>query len=197
MQGLGDNSGVLAGCAEDSVTLSRVTVEGAVTKSGSNLGGFIGYATGRLFADGCRLFLQLEGDRYVGGLLGLMENGTLKVSDFSNLHDDYTPGLFTINASRYVGGLVGGLGASDFEIRDVTLHHTISEQEKDIRVIHADKGTLGGLIGWAGILRPSSLTAVKMLLLRSPPPAVMWEGSLACPTFSPTSRCRTAPSVPS
>lgn len=163
MQGLGDNSGVLAGCAEDSVTLSRVTVEGAVTKSGSNLGGFIGYATGRLFADGCRLFLQLEGDCYVGGLVGLMDNGSLKVSDFSNLHDDYTPGLFTINASRYAGGLVGGIGASDFEIRDVTLHHTISEQEKDIRVIHADKGVLGGLMGWAGVVRPSSLTSVKVL----------------------------------
>ena len=163
MQGLGKDSGALAGWSDDSVTVKRVTVSGAITRGGENLGGFIGRASGRLIVSDCRIFAQIEGSSHVGGLVGLKQGGPLKISGFSNLRDDYTPGLFTVNGTEYVGGVLGRADNSSVDISDVTLHHTISEEEKGLRVIYSAQGTAGGVGGYLELTSASSLSTIKIL----------------------------------
>ncbi len=164
MQGIKSNGGALAGISQDSVSISNVTVDGSITGSGERIGGFIGYATGYLSISGCRLFAEINGERYVGGLVGFMENGQLKVNDFSNLRNDYSPSLFTINASAQgAGGIAGAIINSGCELSNITLQHAISEEEVNLRVIYSGSGLAGGIAGEARISQPSSLRNIKIL----------------------------------
>lgn len=164
MQGIRSNGGALAGIAQDSVSISNVTVDGSITNCGERIGGFIGYATGYLSLDNCHLFAEVNGERYVGGLVGYLENGQLKVNNFSNLREDYTPSLFTVNASEeWVGGIAGAIRNSGCELSDITLQHSISEEEVNLRVIYSSSGKAGGIAGEASISRSSSLRSIKIL----------------------------------
>lgn len=164
MQGIKSNGGALAGISQDSVSISNVTVDGSITGSGERIGGFIGYATGYLSISGCRLFAEINGERYVGGLVGFMENGRLKVNGFSNLRDDYSPSLFTVNASgQGAGGIAGAIINGGCELSDITLQHAISEEEVNLRVIYSGSGLAGGIAGEARISQPSSLRSIKIL----------------------------------
>lgn len=164
MQGIRTNGGALAGISQDSVSITNVTVDGSITGSGERIGGFIGYATGCLTINECRLFAEINGKKHVGGLVGYMENGQLKVNGFSNLRDDYSPSLFTVNAQeKGAGGIAGAIVDGGCELNDITLQHSISEEEANLKVIYSGSGQVGGIAGEAKINRPGSLRNIKIL----------------------------------
>lgn len=169
IQGVQKNGGAVAGSSNGTVVLTNITVEGNLTDCGTNIGGLIGYATDNLTVNQCKLYATLSGIDFVGGAIGRMEQGKLKVNDFSNLemkpNSSPTTHLFSIHASnRGAGGVAGILtNNSSFEINNVTLKHSISDQESDVRIIYAGVDRAGGIIGEAVIQNNSSIKAVKIL----------------------------------
>lgn len=164
MQGIRTNGGALAGSANGTVILQNVSVDGSITGCGTNIGGFIGYATGNLSAYNCRLYCSIEATSYAGGLVGYMKDGILTVDDFSNLQSDYSPSLFTIHANnRGAGGIAGALANIGCTIKNITLQHSISEQDALLKVIYAGTDRAGGLVGEMQISQNSSIKSVSIL----------------------------------
>ena len=164
MQGIKSKGGALAGVSQDSVSITNVTVDGSITGCGDCIGGFIGYATGSLIIKDCRLFAEINGKNKIGGLVGCMENGLLTVNGFSNLREDYSPYLFTVNAQEWsAGGIAGAIVNGGCQLNDITFQHSISEEDINLKVIYAGSGQAGGIAGDVKISRPSSLRGVKIL----------------------------------
>lgn len=162
MRGIGTNGGTLAGNANGTVTISNVSVEGSIAGK-SNIGGFIGYANGNLTATNCHLYASVEADSYAGGLVGYMKDGMLMADNFSNLRSDYTPYLFTIRTKNQgAGGIAGAVKSSGCDLRNITLQHSISEQDSGLKVIYAGTERAGGLVGEITISKPSSFKNVSI-----------------------------------
>ncbi len=164
MQGILSDGGALAGAAQDSVSIRNVTVDGSITGCGERIGGFIGHATGYLSFTDCHLFAEVSGESQVGGLVGRMEHGRLKVDGLSNLREDYATALFTVNASGpSAGGVAGALLDAGCELSDIELRHAISEEDVNLKVIYAGAGRAGGIAGEATLNQAGSLRNVKLL----------------------------------
>ncbi len=163
MQGIKQNGGALAGSAYGNIALNNIRVEGSITDSGDNLGGFIGYVEGNLTITNSRLYASISGENRIGGLVGYWASGKLDISEFSNLQDDYTTELFTIQASgSYAGGICGDF-KGECELSGIKLQHTISEEDKKLKVIYSASSNAGGLFGRAEIDNASAWVNVQIL----------------------------------
>ncbi len=164
MSGIKSNGGAVAGVTREAVKLSNVTVDGSIINCGSHIGGFVGYATGKLILENCRLFADVSGNEYIGGVVGGMTDGELHIDGFSNLNDDFNTSLFTINALKAnTGGIAGSIYNVTCQLTDITLQHSISEEDVDLKVIYSEGDNCGGLIGEAKIKGTSMIRGVKIL----------------------------------
>ncbi|MHC4542289.1 MAG: GLUG motif-containing protein, partial [Planctomycetota bacterium] len=93
----GINVGALAGFL-DSGTLTRCYAKGVDVAGDDNIGGLVGYSTGRIYY--CYSTGKVAGDWYVGGLIGLVTDSTVNAS-FSKAH---------VSGNGNVGGLAGKTG---------------------------------------------------------------------------------------
>ena len=119
----GINVGALIGYL-DSATITGCYATGVDVSGDDNIGGLIGWSTGRLF--NCYSTGKVSGDWYVGGLIGLVTDSTVNTSyskanvsgngdvgglvgktgdETSVVSDCYAAG--SVNGGMYVGGLVG------------------------------------------------------------------------------------------
>ncbi|WP_455631963.1 hypothetical protein [Parabacteroides sp.] len=163
IQGIKKSGGALAGSSQGNVTLTNVTVSGSITDCDEYIGAFIGYATGKLTANQCRLFASVHAKNYAGGLVGYMENGMLTVTDFSNLQENSMPFLFTVHAgNRGTGGIIGGIMKGGCTFKDITLQHSIEKEDSGLKVIYAGADRAGGLVGEMTLNEASSLNNINV-----------------------------------
>ena len=162
--GIKDRGGMLAGSASGTITIKNVEIEGTIggngTDGGITIGGLIGYVKdAKLTIEGVQLnFTLINVNKHVGGLIGWLENSTLKVSKV------YTPN-FEINmyADAYVGGFIGVVKNSSFEISASALNHAGTAQMPNMYLISSAKGKAGGVIGSIESLSaPSTISGVDI-----------------------------------
>lgn len=163
LQNVANYGGALAGKTSGTVSISNIEVSGTIKATGSYIGGFIGHAEGTLIANSCCFHANVSGSDYVGGLLGRLEtNGELKVNGFTNFETGNTnPSLFTVSGENKVGGMVGSISEAKCDIQNVTLQHQISEEEKDLNIIHSNV-TCGGLAGEAAF-KSSTVSNISIM----------------------------------
>ncbi len=101
----GSSVGALAGHL-DSGTITGCYARAVDVAGDDNVGGLVGYSTGRLF--NCYSTGQVSGDWYVGGLIGLVTDSTVNTS-FSKA---------SVSGNRDIGGLVGMTGDETSVISD-------------------------------------------------------------------------------
>lgn len=164
MSGIKKHGGAVAGISRESVKISNVTVEGNITNSGSHIAGFVGYATGKLTIENCRLFADISGTQYIGGAVGGMTDCEFHVDGFSNLKEDFTTSLFTINSEHSnTGGVAGSIYKGSCDLKNITLQHSISEEDVNLKVIYSGGDNCGAVIGEAKLYGTSSIQDVKIL----------------------------------
>ena len=158
IEGVNENSGALAGSCSGNVLVSDVTVAGSI-KGNTNIGAFIGKATGSLKVQDCRLSATLSGKNYVGGIVGQVYDGAIQVDGFSTSNKNYETTFFSVSASEnYAGGVAGAIFNSSCDINDVSIYHTVSQEDKDLKVVNAAGEKCGGIAGEATI---RGMSAVK------------------------------------
>lgn len=164
MTGIKSNGGALAGTSQGNVKISDVTIDGSITNCGSSIGGFIGSATGKLIIENCHLYAEINGEDNIGGVVGSVEEGELQIDGLSNLREDYNTALFTVNSTKSnAGGIAGSIINGGCQFRDITLQHSISEQDVNLKVIYSGDSNCGGLIGEAKLNKSGSIRGVKVL----------------------------------
>ena len=110
----GDNSALLSGYTIGDCTFVSVTVEGTINAS-SNVGGLVGVmSSGSLKVVGCVNKAIINGSGFVGGLVGINSTYKINVSDSANY------GLVTANGA-YVGGIISMLTNSTSKTNDYNL----------------------------------------------------------------------------
>ena len=84
------------------VTFNYCTFAGEIRAKGDGVGGFVGqtsYSSANVYLSNCINAGKLEGNKYVGGLIGYIKAATLYVNNCANIGD--------ITAGRCSGGLIG------------------------------------------------------------------------------------------
>lgn len=148
IRGVLQNGGAVAGRTEGTVVLDGVQVSGSINDCGDNIGGFVGQSKDTLKTNNCKIYANVNGASSVGGLVGSHESGTLIVNTFTNLVTGAETGVIGIIASgSNVGGVAGAVDNSHIILSQVTLIHSISQSDTDIKVIYSREGNAGGLVG--------------------------------------------------
>jgi hypothetical protein len=90
----------LFGCTDDASISNLKIAGGSINASGSNVGGFVGYAKGTLYLTNCESNVAVSGDSSTGGLVGNGEEAIIRNCTFSG----------TVSGYRWVGGIIGEAG---------------------------------------------------------------------------------------
>jgi len=161
IQNTAGDCGAIAGKASGSVKISNVKVNGNITQGGYRCGGLIGSLNGRLTVYNYDLNLTMSGDNEVGGVLG-QAFGTSVV----NIHHVSTADhRFSISGVDDVGGLVGRING-EFHLGHIELEHTVSGEDKDLKIISASGMHQGGAIGF--VERTSTTCSLDSILIECP-----------------------------
>lgn len=151
--------GALAGKATGIVKVSDVKVSGSIVDGGDNCGGLIGsISVSELYVDGYDFSVTVTGSDNVGGLLGYSD-------DYSRVHirsvttDEHR---FSISGVNRVGGVIGYVG-NDFQFSRVVLEHTVSAEDRDLKIVSGSGNAVGGVLGYyAGMGNVTSLDSIKV-----------------------------------
>ena len=163
IRGVLQNGGAVAGRTEGTVVLDGVQVSGSLNDCGDNIGGFVGQSKDTLSVNNCRIHANVNGASYVGGLVGCQASGRLVVSNFTNLEPGSETGVIgIISSGSNVGGVAGAIDNSYVILSNVTLIHSISQSDTDIKVIYSREGNAGGLVGSMSIESASTITGVQV-----------------------------------
>lgn len=161
IQNTAGDCGAIAGKASGAVKISNVKVNGNITQGGYRCGGLIGSLSGRLTVYNYDLNLSISGDNEVGGVLG-QAFGTSVV----NIHHVTTADhRFSVSGVDNVGGLVGRVNG-EFHIGHVELEHTVSSEDKDLKIIIASGMHQGGAIGF--VEKTSTTCSLDSILIECP-----------------------------
>ena len=160
MSGMANCCGTLAGESSGTVIINNVHVAGNI-EGKNNVGALIGKATGKLEANKCTVSAKVTGEQNVGGIVGYVDNGSLTVNMFDNSITETT--YFMVEASdSHAGGVVGYLYNGSFNLDNVSVRHTVSQEDNDLNVISA-RDYCGGLIGEAVINGESIINSCEVV----------------------------------
>lgn len=142
------DTGALAGTTKGTVSLSGLKMTGSViSDDATNVGAFIGrMENGMLTATDIELDGSVVGKSKVGGIIGCVGNGT---AEFSRIK--MPKQHFSVEGYERTGGIAGGVYDSSIKVFDSEMHHVVSNQDADIRIVCTSGGDdTGGLIGYVG-----------------------------------------------
>ncbi len=146
VSGLYGDSGIVAGTASGSISLSGISLSGTFEgddEVGNNIGGLVGHFTsGNLDITQIKLSSAISGYNDLGGLVGMAE-GDISVSDVTT--PDYH---FSVSGHSRVGGVAGHTKGA-VSISGVTLEHKVTNEDSDIRIIEGSGSGIGAMVGWA------------------------------------------------
>lgn len=151
--------GALAGKASGVVKVSNVNVSGSIVDGGNNCGGLIGSIDGELHVNGYDFSVTITGSNNVGGLLGYASDVSC-VNIRSVSTEDHR---FSISGTNHVGGVVGYVG-NEYHFSRIVLEHTVSSEDKDLKIISGSGNSVGGVLGhYAGVSQAvCSLDSIKV-----------------------------------
>lgn len=163
MEGINENGGAVAGTCSGNVAIDSVIVAGSI-KGNTNIGAFIGKATGTLSVKNCGISATINGKNNVGGIVGLVKDGAITVTGFSTSTENIETTFFSVMASENcAGGVAGAILNSSCDITDVSIFHTIAEEDAGIKVVYATGDKCGGIAGEATITGESTVHSCKIV----------------------------------
>lgn len=148
VSGIYKESGIIAATTSGEIELSNLTIKGHFegSTSGNAVGGLVGCVKkGKMKISDVKFEADIRGGNDVGGLVGRSEQGTdLQISSIS------TPDHhFSVSGVNNVGGVIG-CSKGTLNVSDARLEHTITNEDSDIRIISATGSGVGGILGTVG-----------------------------------------------
>ncbi|MGN1246564.1 MAG: hypothetical protein ACI4UN_08010 [Muribaculaceae bacterium] len=160
MSGMVNCCGALAAESRGTVNISNVSIAGSI-EGKENIGAFVGKASGALVSSNCSVSGKVSGEKYVGGIVGSVDNGSLSATNFYSLVDDAA--YFSVEATRsHAGGLAGLVNSGAINLGKISVRHTVSEEDIDLKVISAPE-YCGGLFGEAKIDSTSTIKSCEVV----------------------------------
>ncbi|MGN0206558.1 MAG: hypothetical protein ACI4BC_04885, partial [Muribaculaceae bacterium] len=163
IDGINENGGTVAGTCSGHVEIDSVIVVGSI-KGNTNIGAFVGKATGALTVKNCGISATINGKNNVGGIVGLVKDGSITVNGFSTSTENIKTTFFSVMASENsAGGVAGAILNSSCDITDVSINHTVSQEDAGIKVVYATGDKCGGIAGEATITGESTVHSCKIV----------------------------------
>ena len=160
MSGMVNCCGALAAESRGTVNISSVRIAGSI-EGKENIGAFVGKVSGELVTSNCGVSGKVSGEKYVGGIVGSVENGSLSATNFYTFVDESA--YFSVEATRsHAGGLAGLVNSGAINLEKITVRHTVSEEDIDLKVVSAPE-YCGGLIGEAKIDSTSTINICEVV----------------------------------
>lgn len=182
IDGVYNNCGAIAGCSSGTVLLDSISLTGSICGL-NNCGGLIGsVSSGNLTVKTLYTDLVVKGgdDSHgcdFGGAIGYVGSGSnVTISGMTTELESSAIPRFMLNGYEKSGGVIGCFNGASFSISDVTLSHTISSSDSDIKIIGGNGNSIGGIIGH--IASATSASCIKSVKMKCPTSGHMFVGGL-------------------
>lgn len=168
IDGVYNNCGAIAGCSSGTVVLDSISLTGSISGQ-NNCGGLIGHVSGNLTVKTLYTDLVIKGDdstgSAIGGAIGYVDSGSnVSISGMTTELATSAIPRFMLSGYEKSGGVIGSFNGASFSISDITLSHTISSSDSDIKIIGGNGNNIGGIIGHiASATSASYIKSVKMI----------------------------------
>ena len=138
--------GMIGSHSNGKLQISNSTVDASITSEGNYVGGLVGYVNTKDSVTVINTYIagSIKGSNYVGGLFGYLnaQDAVCTIKNTSNLNTN-----FYIEGRNYVGGMVGELyKAKSFNVDGVSLRHSVSSSDQELKIIGGDD-YVGGIVG--------------------------------------------------
>lgn len=134
--------GGLLGKSSGNLSISNCSLDIDIINSGEKAGGIIGQSEGEITIKNTTIGGDISGTSHIGGVIGYSDNSSCKISSISN-----SDSHFSTSGASCIGGIIGTFNGNSFNIEDITLTHTVTQADDEIKTITGTSECTGGIIG--------------------------------------------------
>lgn len=124
------------------ITNCLIDVDIKAEDSSSHIGGIIGVSYSKTIIKDCKIGGDISGNVYVGGVIGMANNGPYEIKNISNADSH-----FAISGSTCIGGIIGHYSGYAFKVENINLKHTVTSADSQIKIISGSGDNTGGVFG--------------------------------------------------
>lgn len=144
------------------LTITNCNLDVDITADGTHIGGIIGASHSNTIIKDSKIGGDVSGKTSVGGVIGSSIQASYEIANLSNIDSH-----FAISGTTSVGGIFGNFSAPNFKVEKISLQHTVTSADNEIKIISGEE-SIGGVFGDLNISNMTADSYLKDVHIKCP-----------------------------